>query len=337
MYPKRLLAIAVFFITLVILIILAEPAKTRVIADVKFEEIRPISTQINRQKATQPKTPQQDLLNIQPNIKPSIKQRQDISFLPELNQFAPVQGCDIQPPPNPPDPSLPAALTSQPITLERFRESAIAPIQNRTSSQKSTAYSPKEMIALAAASNYGDRYLKDLFGNPVNNLPIIVLHETVGSTNSVINFFQEFHTDEDNQASYHTMISLDGTIVYFVPPDKRAFGAGNSVFVSSLGRESVQTNPRYPSSVNNFAYHISLETPEDGMHDGYSHSGYTEAQYQSLAWLVAKTNVPLERITSHKIVDRSGSRIDPRSFDPNLFQKLLSQYPRTNEILIGCS
>ena len=247
-----------------------------------------------------------------------------------------MKGCENQPPAKPPEPSLPAALTSIPITLERFRKPLPTSTPNPASSEKGITYNPSEMIALAAASNYGERYLKDLSGQPANNPPIIVLHETVGSANSVINFFQEFHTDEDNQASYHTLVALDGRIIYFVPPDKRAFGAGNSVFVSSLGTESVQTNPRYPSSVNNFAYHISLETPADGMHDGYTHSGYTEAQYQSLAWLVAKTDVPLERITTHKTVDRSGSRIDPRSFNFNLFQKLLSQYPRTKEISIGC-
>ena len=72
------------------------------------------------------------------------------------------------------------------------------------------------------------------------------------------------------------------------------------------------------------------------MHNGDNHSGYTEAQYQSLVWLVAKTDVQLERITTHKIVDRSGSRIDPRSFNFNLFQKLLSEYSRVKEIHIGC-
>jgi N-acetyl-anhydromuramyl-L-alanine amidase AmpD len=220
--------------------------------------------------------------------------------------------------------------------MERFRTPISDSTPNTNSSPKTIAYSPREIIALAAASNYGERYIKDLSGNPANLSPIIVLHETVGSTNSVINFFQEFHTNEDNQASYHTLIAIDGTIIYFVPPDKRAFGAGNSVFVSSSGNEAVQTNPRYPSSVNNFAYHISLETPEDGMHNGSNHSGYKEAQYQSLAWLVAKTDVPIERITTHKIVDRSGSRIDPRSFNFNLFQKLLSEYPRIKEIFIGC-
>jgi hypothetical protein len=317
MQVKRLVAIAFFFLTLVIFILLAEPAKTKIIADAKFTKTRPNSAQIST-----PKIAQQDL--------------QEINFSPEINQSAPVFGCEIQPPVNPPDPSLPAALTSTPITIERFRKQIRTSTPNTNSSQKAITYNPREVIALAAASNYGDRYIKDLSGNPTNISPIIVLHETVGSTNSVINFFQEFHTDEDNQASYHTLIAIDGTIIYFVPPDKRAFGAGNSVFVSSFKTESVQTNPRYPSSVNNFAYHISLETPEDGMNNEYTHSGYTDTQYRSLAWLVAKTDVPLERITTHKIVDRSGSRIDPRSFNFNFFQKLLSEYPRTKEISIGC-
>jgi N-acetyl-anhydromuramyl-L-alanine amidase AmpD len=333
MYPKRFVAIAFFLLTLVSFILFAEPAKTKIVADAKFTDTSPKSTQVKRPNPT-------NLKNIKQKSQDQKTQYinyQIINFSPEVNQFAPVKGCDIQPPANPPEPSLPAALTSTPVTLERFRNSLTTATTTSTSAQKSIDYTPRELIALAASSNYGDRYLKDLSGKPVNNLPIIVLHETVGSANSVVSFFQEFHTDEDNQASYHTLIASDGTIIYFVPPDKRAFGAGNSVFVSSLGQEAVQTNPRYPSSVNNFAYHISLETPEDGMHNGYSHSGYTEAQYQSLAWLVAKTDVPLERITTHRIVDRSGSRIDPRSFDFNLFKKLLSNYPRTKEIAIGCA
>lgn len=319
MQIKRLFAIAIFLLTLTSFILLSEPAKTKVVADAKFTENRSQETSVKLSKSTKSQKVSQNFSSF--NLSPAI------------NQFAPVQGCDIQPPANPPKPSLPASLTTTPITLERFRKGQASP----TSTQKALTYNPREIIALAAASNYGDRYLNDLSGKPANNSPIIVLHETVGSANSVISFFQEFHYDEDNQASYHTLITLDGTIIYFVPPDKRAFGAGNSVFVSSLGKEAVQTNPHYPRSVNNFAYHISLETPEDGMHNGYTHSGYTDAQYQSLAWLVAKTNVPLERITTHKIVDLSGSRIDPRSFDLNVFKKILSTYPRSNEIEIGCT
>ncbi|WP_055076474.1 peptidoglycan recognition family protein [Pseudanabaena sp. 'Roaring Creek'] len=317
MQIKRLVAIAIFLLTLVGLILSAEPAKTNGIATFKSAK----NHNNNRNKVA---------------LNASSQAPQDIYFSAAINQSAPVLGCEVQPPANPPEPSLPAALTSIPITLERFRKS-VTTSKPPIASQKAITTSPREIVALAAASNYGDRYLRDLSGKPANYAPIIVLHETVGSTNGTINFFQEFHTDEDIQASYHTLIALDGSVIYLVPPDKRAFGAGDSEFVSALGQEAVQTNPRYPRSVNNFAYHISLETPEDGMNEDYTHSGYTEDQYQSLAWLVAKTNVPLERITTHKIIDRSGSRIDPRSFDFNLFKKLLTAYPRTNEIEIGCS
>ncbi len=277
---KYLVAIACFFLTLVILTIWSSPAKTR-----------------------------------------------------ELNQFAPVLGCAAQPSA---DSSQPAKLTSIPISLDRFRTPTPPLTEESSGTTKANSYTPREVIALAATSNYGDRFIRDVAGNIVSQEPIIVLHETVASANSVINYFQAFQSDENNQASYHSLIATNGTIIYFVPPDKRAFGAGNSVFKSALGNEAVRTNPQYPSSVNNFAYHISLETPSDGMHNEYSHSGYTEAQYRSLAWLVAKTDVPLERITTHRIVDRSGSRIDPRSFNFKIFQERLSEYPRNKEIFIGC-
>jgi N-acetyl-anhydromuramyl-L-alanine amidase AmpD len=79
--------------------------------------------------------------------------------------------------------------------------------------------------------------------------------------------------------------------------------------------------------VNNFAYHVSLETPGDGMNNSRSHSGYTQAQYTSLAWLLAQTTIPDNRITTHQAVDRSGSRMDPRSFSSQQLFSLLRQYP----------
>ncbi|MEE3715608.1 peptidoglycan recognition family protein [Tumidithrix elongata RA019] len=319
---KIFVAIACF-LSVIFLIVLVEPARTYSVADADFVI--------------------QNRANTDFSVTSSY-----------LNQFAPKPGCVLKPSANPPDPSLPAALTSTPISLARFRqEPRIASSTAKTpatevstraskvsatslTASKKTNDAPKETIALADPSNYGDRYLKDLAGRTLDNAPLIVLHETVGSTSSVIDFFQTFHSDENDQASYHTMISQDGTIVYFVPPDKRAFGAGESVFRGARGEETVQTNPRFSSSVNNFAYHISLETPWDGMHDGETHSGYTSAQYRSLAWLVAKTSVAPDRITTHRAVDRSGTRIDPRSFDFQAFQKLLSKYPKTKEIAIGC-
>lgn len=185
---------------------------------------------------------------------------------------------------------------------------------------------PPQQMAPANPTNYGDRVARDVFGKPVSNAPIIVLHETVGSADSAIALFSTPHTDESRQASYHSIIRLDGTVVYIVAPEKRAFGAGNSVFNGSNGPEAVKTHRQFPPSVNNFAYHISLETPIDGEDNQPSHSGYTDAQYQSLAWLVARTPVPAERITTHKDVDRSESRMDPRSFDRNKFLRLLAQY-----------
>ncbi len=194
-----------------------------------------------------------------------------------------------------------------------------------------TTYTPPYKIAWAHPTNYGERFTKDINGVPVNNQPIIVLHETAGSALGAINFFQTPHYDENQQVSYHTLIELDGTIVYIVPPDKRAFGAGNSVFESSKGKETVKTHPKFAPSVNNFAYHISLETPPDGWNNqNPTHSGYTEAQYNILAWFIAQSNVPENRITTHQQVDRSGERIDPRSFDFPKFLNLLHMYRPAN-------
>lgn len=190
------------------------------------------------------------------------------------------------------------------------------------------SYHPREVVQLADPSNYGERFTRDDSGKPVSNEYIVVLHETVGSVMSAVNLFEVNHPRDDEQVSYHTLIAADGTVIYVVPPEQRAFGAGDSVFQSSKGEESVFTNPGFPSSVNNFAYHVSLETPPDGRNNSAAtHSGYTEAQYQSLAWLLARTSIPNERITTHKAVDRSGTRIDPRSFDAPRMYELLNQYP----------
>lgn len=189
---------------------------------------------------------------------------------------------------------------------------------------------PKYEVAWAYPTNYGERYTKDINGIPVYNQPIIVLHETVSSAADAIRFFQTPHYDENEQASYHTLIKLDGTVVYIVPPEKRAFGAGNSVFDGSNGSEAVKTHPKFPPSVNNFAYHAAFETPPSGRNHNQTHSGYTEAQYRSLAWLIAQASVPDARLTTHRAVDRSGERIDPRSFDFEKFLSLLHSYRRAS-------
>ena len=188
------------------------------------------------------------------------------------------------------------------------------------------SYQPKYEISWADPSNYGQRYPQDVNGFSVHNQPIIVIHETVNSATSAINNFQTYHSNEKDQVSYHTLIKLDGTIVYIVPREFRSFGAGNSVFASKNGMETVKTHAQLPPSVNNFAYHIAFETPPDGWNNNKNHSGYTAAQYNSLAWLVAQSSVPETRITTHKAVDRSGERSDPRSFDRQKFLNLLKFY-----------
>ena len=192
--------------------------------------------------------------------------------------------------------------------------------------QAAPSYQPREEMALADPTNYGDRYATDAYGRPAYNDFIAVIHETVGSARSAINLFQTPHPRDEDQVSYHTLIDRDGTVIYIVPPEKRAFGAGNSVFNGPNGPEAVLTNPDFPASVNNFAYHISLETPADGRGNGQTHSGYTQAQYESLAWLIARSSIPDSRITTHRAVDRSGNRIDPRSFNSQLFYSLLHRY-----------
>ncbi|MGB3293493.1 MAG: peptidoglycan recognition family protein [Phormidesmis sp.] len=212
-----------------------------------------------------------------------------------------------------------AALETSPETATRVPETASLPVPD---------YKPREVVYLADPSNYGVRYTKDAMGNSLSNQYIAVLHETVGSALSAINLFQTPHPQDDDQVSYHTLIAGDGTVVYIVPPEQRAFGAGDSAFQSDGSEETVVTNLALPGSVNNFAYHISLETPPDGRNSSASiHSGYTADQYRSLAWLLSRTSIPDDRITTHKAVDRSGSRIDPRSFEVDRLYALLHQYP----------
>lgn len=243
----------------------------------------------------------------------------------------PTYGCEVTPVPD-----LQVKFQRGTLTLRRFREPLVAARWTETVPEWLRTYVPKEEVALAHPTNFGERFQRDITGQSSYRPPIVVLHETVIPAWLTVKSFQTAHWNGAAQASYHALIKLDGTIFYMVPPDKRAFGAGNSQFSGANGIETVRTTREFPPSVNNFAYHISFESPPDGQRDGPGHSGYTQAQYLSAAWLVAKTGVPEDRVTTHQGVDRSGSRTDPRSFDQATFTNLLRQFPRTNEIKIGC-
>ncbi|MFN5695828.1 MAG: N-acetylmuramoyl-L-alanine amidase [Cyanobacteriota bacterium] len=173
-------------------------------------------------------------------------------------------------------------------------------------------------------TNYGERYRRDAYGNPVDPTPrVIVLHETVYGLNSAINTFVTPHPRDDDQVSYHTLIGQKGEVVRVLDPARRAFGAGNSAF---NGRWVV-TNPRVGGSINNFALHLSLETPIDGEDEEQGHSGYTSSQYDAMAVVLAdwmrRYSIPADHITTHRHVDLAAERADPRSFDWNQLQQRL--------------
>jgi N-acetylmuramoyl-L-alanine amidase len=165
-------------------------------------------------------------------------------------------------------------------------------------------------------TNYGRRHRRDVFGNPVDPTPrLVVLHETVYGLGSALNTFQTAHPNDDDQVSYHTLIGQDGAVLDIVDPAKRAFGAGFSAFQGHW----VVTSRKVSGSVNNFALHLSLESPVDGENEGSGHSGYTDAQYDSLAVVLAdwmeRFPIPPEAITTHRHVDMGQERADPRSFN----------------------
>ncbi len=174
-------------------------------------------------------------------------------------------------------------------------------------------------------TNFGERFSKDSYGAPLDPSPrVVVMHETVYSLTSAINTFQTPHPMDEDQASYHALIGLDGKVVDIVDPLKRAYGAGNSAF---LGEWAV-TNPRLRGSLNNFALHVSLETPESGANDASTHTGYTSRQYDALAIVLSdwinRFNLTPAAITTHRHVDLGGERSDPRSFNWASLQYRLS-------------
>jgi hypothetical protein len=165
-------------------------------------------------------------------------------------------------------------------------------------------------------TNYGRRFRQDAFGNPLDPTPrVVVLHETVSSLESAVNTFKTPHPRDDDQVSYHVLVGQRGEIVETVPAERRAFGAGNSAF---NGQWAI-TNPAVGGAINNFALHLSLETPLDGEDEEGEHSGYTAAQYDATALVLAdwmrRFRIPAQAITTHRHVDLGGERADPRSFD----------------------
>jgi N-acetylmuramoyl-L-alanine amidase len=183
--------------------------------------------------------------------------------------------------------------------------------------QRKLAELPSQTLRLQIhPSNYGERLTRDAYGNPLDPTPrVVVLHETVYGLRSAINTFLTPHPRDDDQVSYHVLVGERGEVVQAVDPSKRAYGAGNSTF----DRQWAVTNPKVGGSINNFALHLSLETPLDGEDQDSGHSGYKPAQYDAMAVVLAdwmgRYPLTAEAITTHRYVDLGGARADPRSFN----------------------
>ena len=174
-------------------------------------------------------------------------------------------------------------------------------------------------------TNFGERYDKDAYGLVIDATPrVVVLHETVYSLSSALNTFMTPHSRDEDQVSYHTLVGQDGRVLDLVDPLSRAYGAGFSAF---LGEWAI-TNRKLKGSINNFALHLSLETPPSGANANRSHVGYTSKQYDALALVLSgwirSFNLPPAAITTHRHVDLGGERDDPRSFDWSKLQTRLA-------------
>ena len=139
---------------------------------------------------------------------------------------------------------------------------------------------------------------------------LVVIHETLISANASL----ILHSDPEYYGSYHALIDRAGEITYLTPSDSKAYAAARSSFTNSFG-EVEQIN----GSVDDFAYHIALETPVDGYNSlKAAHIGYTKEQYESLAWLSAHTGVRKERIVTHGEIQTPTTN-EPRCFNFDYF------------------
>jgi N-acetyl-anhydromuramyl-L-alanine amidase AmpD len=178
----------------------------------------------------------------------------------------------------------------------------------------SKAIMPTEEPQLADESNFGSRDSRDYLGRRLASHPrFVVIHETVMGEKDTISLFKTNHPNDNDQVSYHMLVARDGRLIRIVPDESRAYGAGMSHFMGSTFRAKRAS----AGSINNIALHISLVSPS-GFENSDSHTGYTEAQYASLAKQILKWQmqhgIPMSRVTTHYAVDRSHSRYDPRSF-----------------------
>jgi N-acetyl-anhydromuramyl-L-alanine amidase AmpD len=156
--------------------------------------------------------------------------------------------------------------------------------------------------------------------------PLVVIHESLTSYNQTLAYCQSGLI----KGSYHTLIKLDGSIVRLVDPSMKCHGAGPSSSQYPHGQiEEVN------GSVDPFAYHVCLISPMNADEALDEHEGYTDEQYESLAWLLSRTGLPWERFATHISVDDSGTVKDPRSLDTERLFYLWQAIGPLKEIWFG--
>ena len=236
------------------------------------------------------------------------------SLIELLDQVSGEQGRQLEEKPSSAPPMAPRARSWR-SPLSRQCSGVDRGVLNRLEQLQSRASSWRTFVKIDP-TNFGKRFKTDAFGRQLDATPrVVVLHETVYSLGSAVNTFMTPHPRDEDQVSYHTLIGQDGRVLDLVDPLNRAYGAGYSAF---LGEWAI-TNKKLKGSVNNFALHLSLETPPSGANASGSHAGYTTQQYDALALVLSgwirSFNLPPAAITTHRHVDIGGERSDPRSFD----------------------
>lgn len=156
---------------------------------------------------------------------------------------------------------------------------------------------------------------------------LVVIHETLISAEDSI----RLHADPSYYGSYHALINRSGFITYLTPANSKAYAAANSKFINHLGDEEHVDN-----SVDDFAYHIALETPEDGIRNKNNryHIGYSKEQYKSLAWLCKATGVDTRRITTHGSIQTPDTS-EPRCFNNYYLSLELEKATNSKSIDLG--
>lgn len=140
---------------------------------------------------------------------------------------------------------------------------------------------------------------------PTNDISLVVIHNISLPPGEFNNHFIEhfftnqldfdlhpyFKTIKDLQVSAHLLIRRDGSVIQFVPFDKRAWHAG----VSSFNGQD---------NCNDFSIGIELE--------GTDNLNYETVQYQSLRTTLKqlKTHYPIQAIVGHSDVS-PGRKTDP--------------------------